>query len=139
MNGPGKWDPAGLSTKRKAPSRRQLMQRRYRLRSTTDLRRVRRTGRSYAHPLFVLVVAPGPADGLRVGVVASHSVGGAVQRNRARRLLREAVRPLLTQILRGRDLLLVARAPIVEASLAEASAAANALLMRAGLLQGNDG
>jgi len=88
------------------------MQRRFRLRRTTDLRRVRRTGRSYAHPLLVLVVAAGQRDCLRVGVAASRAVGGAVQRNRARRLLREAMRPLLGEVASGRDILLVARARI---------------------------
>ena len=35
---------------------------------------------------------PVEPDGLRVGVVSSRKVGGAVQRNRARRLLRETAR-----------------------------------------------
>jgi ribonuclease P protein component len=42
----------------------------------------------------VFVRAPVDSDGLRVGVVASRKVGGAVQRNRARRLLRETARSL---------------------------------------------
>jgi len=115
------------------------MQRRFRLRRTTDLRRVRRTGRSYAHPLFILVVAAGQEGRLRVAVAASRSVGGAMQRNRARRLLREAVRPYLAEVAPGRDLLLVAREPIEEAALSEVSAAVRALLRRAGLVPLDDG
>ena len=53
------------------------------------------------------VRAPGGADRPRVAVIASRRVGGAVQRNRAKRLLREAVRglPLRADV----DLVLVAR------------------------------
>jgi ribonuclease P protein component len=44
---------------------------------------------------IVFLRAPAQPDGIRVGVVASRKVGGAVQRNRARRLLRETARALL--------------------------------------------
>jgi len=41
---------------------------------------------------IVFMRTPADPDGVRVGVVASRKVGGAVQRNRARRLLRETAR-----------------------------------------------
>ncbi|HET6462322.1 MAG TPA: ribonuclease P protein component [Candidatus Krumholzibacteria bacterium] len=40
----------------------------------------------------IFLRTPVDPDGLRVGVVSSRKVGGAVQRNRARRLLRETSR-----------------------------------------------
>jgi ribonuclease P protein component len=43
----------------------------------------------------VFMRAPVEPDGVRIGVVASRKVGGAVKRNRARRLLRETARTLL--------------------------------------------
>jgi ribonuclease P protein component len=85
------------------------------------------------------VVAGGLQGCLRVGVAASRSVGGAVQRNRARRLLREAMRPLLGQVASGQDILLVARAHIREASSSEVSAAVQALLQKAKLVLGDNG
>jgi len=50
----------------------------------------------------------------RVAVVAGKRVGGAVQRNRARRVLRAAWRQV-AETAQGRDAVLVARAPIVGA------------------------
>jgi ribonuclease P protein component len=53
-------------------------------------------GRKIVTPFAVVFLrAPLESDGVRVGVVASRKVGGAVKRNRARRLLREAARPLV--------------------------------------------
>lgn len=53
----------------------------------------------------------GPADAVRLGLTASRKVGGAVERNRARRRLREAARCLLPGAAEpGYDLVLVARA-----------------------------
>lgn len=40
----------------------------------------------------MLLVAPGTASCTRVGLAVSRKVGGAVQRNRVKRWLREAVR-----------------------------------------------
>lgn len=57
---------------------------------------------------------PSPA---RLAVVASRSVGGAVGRNRAKRLLREASRHVEWRS--GQDVVLVARAGIVEAKMHE--------------------
>jgi ribonuclease P protein component len=52
-----------------------------------------------------------PADAVRLGLTASRKVGSAVERNRARRRLREAARCLLPAAAEpGYDLVLVARA-----------------------------
>lgn len=64
-----------------------------RLRSTADFARLKTRGQAYrgAHCLLVAEVRPG--EPTRVAFVASRKgVGGAVQRNRARRRLREIVR-----------------------------------------------
>ena len=58
-----------------------------------------------------MFLAPG-SD--RVAVVAGKRVGGAVQRNRARRVLKAAWRQV-AEATRGSDAVLVARAPIVGA------------------------
>lgn len=107
-----------------------------RLRSTTDFERVRRDGRSYAHPLVVLIVnrSTEPAGRTRVGFAAGRSVGSAVKRNRAKRLLREAVRALSAEIAPGWDLVLIARAPIVTSPLPQVRDAVSQLLRKAHVL-----
>lgn len=110
------------------------MNRRYRLKRSTDFERVRRTGRSFPHPLVVLLVAPNPSEQVRVGVAAGRSVGPAVVRNRAKRLLRAAMQPFLPDLKPGWDLLLLARKPLPEAGYWEARAALEMLLEKAHLL-----
>nr|HMN60807.1 ribonuclease P protein component [Anaerolinea sp.] len=81
------------------------MKRRFRLRSTTDFERVRRSGKSFPHPLVVLVAAPNDLDQVRVGVAAGRSVGGAVAREPAKRVLRACVEHWLADLRPGWDLI----------------------------------
>lgn len=111
------------------------MRKRYRLTRSTDFKRVRRVGRSYAHPLVVLVVDPNPEGGLRIGVSAGRSVGNAVLRNRAKRQLRAAIDGLLPTLIPGKDLIILARPAIQQASFAEIQSALSRLLERAGILR----
>jgi len=62
------------------------------------------------------------------------TVGNAVKRNRAKRLLRAAVNTLLPMVTPGYDLMLVARAPLAGSNLEEALFALMGLLKRARLL-----
>lgn len=111
------------------------MQRKFRLTRSEDFKRVRQSGKSYAHPLLVLAAYPSPSSPhVRVGVAAGKSAGGAVQRNRAKRLLREAARPFLNSLPPGFDLILIARPPLVTATLQETRAALEKLLRRAQIL-----
>jgi len=109
------------------------MERRTRLRRTNDVRRVYDEGKSWAHPLLVLVARHNGLDFSRVGFTASRKVGGAVARNRAKRLLREAARRLYTQFGAGWDVMLVARASILRVKEPQVEEALVALLGRAGL------
>jgi len=122
-----------------------------RLRSATDFERVRRDGRSHAHPLVVLLicqrtlvsvvggavstVARVQVKPSRFGFAAGKSVGTAVKRNRAKRLLREAVRAYLPEIAPGWDLVFIARRPLAAGSLRQAREAVSGLLQRAGVLK----
>jgi ribonuclease P protein component len=101
---------------------------------STDFKRVRRLGKSYAHPLLVLITLANDKTSSRFGVFAGRAVGKAVKRNRAKRLIREGLRQFLPSITPGWDILLLARRPMSEASLEETQQAIHNLLFRADLL-----
>jgi ribonuclease P protein component len=109
--------------------------RRFRLTRSTNFERVRRYGKSYAHPLIVLVALPNQTENTRFGVAAGRSVGGAVQRNRAKRLLRHAIQQVLPLVKPGWDVVLIARHHTAGATFQQTVTALAILLGRARLLQ----
>ena len=110
------------------------MNRRYRLTGSADFQRVRRTGKAHAHPLVILMTCANGLAVSRCGVTAGRGVGSAVRRNRAKRLLREAMRPYLGRARPGWDIVLVARAAILTASWAAIEEAVSGLVARTNCL-----
>lgn len=83
---------------------------RARLSRSADFDRVIRRGRSHASREFVLYVFPRETGGdPRLGLSVSRKVGGAVQRNRVKRLLREAFSLESARLPEGTDAVVVAR------------------------------
>lgn len=81
-----------------------------RLSRSADFDRVFRTGRSHAGPDLVLYVFPrGDEAPSRLGLSVSRKVGGAVERNRVKRLLREAFALESARLPSGTDAVVVAR------------------------------
>lgn len=85
------------------------------LKLNKEFRRVYGRGKSQVQPLLVTYVLKRRAGGLRVGITAGKKVGGAVQRNRARRVIRAAFVQLVPQIKDGYDIVFVARTRTVTA------------------------
>ena len=104
--------PTPLPAARTFPRQRRLKQGR-------DFSRVKAQGRRAVHGCLIanwLTLPPGSPS--RLGVVTSRALGGAVVRNRARRLLRESYRLHQHQLCQPVDLVLVARSSIVGRKLA---------------------
>jgi ribonuclease P protein component len=74
-------------------------------------------------------------DASRCGFSVGKRVGGAVVRNRAKRRLREAVRPLWPAVAPGFDIVFAAREPLCDAAFSDIQEAVTALLRRARLLR----
>jgi ribonuclease P protein component len=85
---------------------------RRRLSRSAEFERVYRHGRSKGNRFLVLYAFPradGELDGLRLGLSVSRRVGGAVDRTRVKRALREAFWEESSRLAAGRDYVVVAR------------------------------
>lgn len=107
------------------------MKRENRLTHNTDFERVRRCGKSYAHPLVLLQVAKREDDDLKIGIVVSRAIGSAVKRNRTKRRLRACISEMLPSIGTGWDLVLIPRRPITLTCFEEIRRVCSDLLTRA--------
>ena len=112
------------------------MDRKNRLNHTLDIQKVRRNGRSIAHPLFVLIhLQDKQVTNAPVGVIASKAVGGAVERNRAKRVLRSAADSLHENIAPDHMILLLARQAILDHDTPEVTEVLAAQLKKAGIFR----
>ena len=70
-------------------------------------------GKSYTNPALVTYVIKNRAGLCRIGITVSKKIGNAVQRNRARRVIREAFRMIDVPIKGSYDIVFVARTKTV--------------------------
>ena len=116
-----------------------------RLSRSSEFRRIYRQGSSTASRFLVLYSFRRPAEtgaeGPRLGLSVSKKLGGAVVRNRVKRLLREAFQGCAGHLAEEYDLVVIARPQLLELVARESAgekgvvgAAVCELLVRAGVL-----
>ncbi len=80
-----------------------------RLRKRFEYRRLRDQGRRVHTSSFVFLIAHGAHRQARLGITVSRHVGGAVRRNRLKRLVREAFRQRRTLFPEAADVVVIAK------------------------------
>jgi ribonuclease P protein component len=113
-----------------------VIARQYRLREDYDVRRTRSRGKSWPNGPLVARILPNtlePAQN-RYTVIAGKKCGKAVQRNRMKRLVREALRGYHPHLRPGHDLVIVCRGAAEELpTMATAQALLGEIFTRASL------
>jgi ribonuclease P protein component len=108
-----------------------------RLRDRADFAAVRQHGRRWRGALLIINVVRQAAQGpSRFGFVVSRRIGKAVARNRVKRRLRAIIRRHVAGLVRGYDVVIIARPEVSGASFAELNDAALDLLRLARLMPG---
>lgn len=90
------------------------------LRKASDFQEIRASGKRWECGFFYVNFLPRPGQSTplrRVGIIASKRIGNAVERNRAKRLLRETFRLNQELLPKSCDMVLIARAHIRHAGL----------------------
>ncbi|HLI09312.1 MAG TPA: ribonuclease P protein component [Ktedonobacteraceae bacterium] len=112
------------------------LRRAFRLRKSSEFQRVRQQGRHLTSRLLILAWIPNDVGQLRIGFVVSKRISKlAVERNYIKRLLSESVRPLLSELPTGWDIVISARGEAAQADLQTLKQEIVTLLRKARLLE----
>ena len=89
------------------------MKRSDKLKQNWEFRRLYTRGKCVASPAFVLYFAKGKSGRVRLGITAGKKLGGAVKRNRAKRVITAAFDQCLPKIKKGYDFVIVSRSRVL--------------------------
>lgn len=113
-----------------------MLKKAQRLRKGDEIRKVLDKGRGFEENLFKVFMRPSEKSLPRLGILASRRVGNAVQRNRIKRLFREAFRSIAGEIKGGVDIVILPRAKSRLAPLEETKGKLRRIFEEARILKG---
>ncbi len=96
-----------------------MLKKEYRLKKKYQFNYVYRVGKSCHGGFLLLVFSKSKNANVKIGISVSKKVGNAVQRNRARRLLREAISIFIPKLKINYNLVIVAKQTILNKKLPE--------------------
>ena len=108
-----------------------MLKRKFRLRSKSGFQAIFENGENYSVKHVAIYILKGPK---KFGFIASKKVGNSVQRNRARRLMREVVRLHMSEIRNDIQIIFIARVRIRGVSYMEVEKSMINMLQRANAL-----
>lgn len=105
------------------------------LKENSDFRRVYGRGRSFVNPGVVVYVMRNRLGTRRLGITVAKKIGRAVDRNRAKRIIREAYYALEQRTVSGIDLVIVARKKTIYLKSTDLLRAMSGIFASAGILK----
>ncbi|MEE0927920.1 MAG: ribonuclease P protein component [Acutalibacteraceae bacterium] len=105
------------------------------LKQNSDFRRIYGRGTAFVDPAFVAYAFKSRTPGIRLGITVSKKIGGAVQRNRAKRILTAAFAQIAGEICSGYDFVLVARTRLLKSKSTDIAASLYKNLSEAGIVK----
>lgn len=115
-----------------------MLKKEFRLTKNYDFQKVKKYGQRVGGPLFLVNYLKTNRSFSRFGFIATKTLGNAVIRHRAQRLLREAVQLNLNEIITGYDVVVLARLGLVGKKFQEVEKEMRRLLGKAGIFGTRD-
>ena len=110
-----------------------MLKREYRLKKKYMFAYCYKTGKVAHAKSCLMYYTPSKNKNVKIGISVSKKVGGAVSRNRARRVIREAITPFLESINKNYNLVFVARENIISFSYHDIQRDIEYMLKKAGI------
>lgn len=103
------------------------------IKENRDFKRIYAKGKSCVGRCVVVYLLRNRLGYNRMGITVSKKLGGAVQRNRVKRIIREAYRQMESGIAQGYDFVIVSRSRSVKAKMQDIRAELSRVLQGAGI------
>ncbi|EOC99431.1 ribonuclease P protein component [Caldisalinibacter kiritimatiensis] len=111
------------------------MNKKYRLRSNKEFKRVYKKGKSLANRYLVMFYIKNPYNYNRVGFTVTKKLGKAVVRNKVRRRIKEGYRLNADKVKQGYDIIFLSRVNAKNAEYKDLERAILHLIRKSGLLK----